>query len=121
MGRVQHPTREAGAGPRGVNMAKDFAKQFYKSKAWQDCRQAYIIYRYGLCERCGRPGDIVHHKIHLNPSNINDPSITLNFDNLELLCQDCHNRAHSTKMPVAVGLMFDEDGNLIQAENIPPP
>lgn len=94
-------------------MAKEWAEPFYKSKAWRKCRHAYFIYRHGLCERCGRPGDIVHHKIHLNPSNINNPNVTLNFDNLELLCIDCHNKEHSTKSPVADGLMFDEEGNLV--------
>ena len=35
---------------------KDFAKKFYKSQAWQDCRKAYIAKRMqidgGLCEEC---------------------------------------------------------------------
>lgn len=79
---------------------REFAKSFYKSKAWQDCRAAYISYRSGLCERClsrglYRPGDTVHHKVHLTPDNINDPSVTLSFDNLMLLCRDCHAEIHS--------------------------
>lgn len=97
---------------------KPWAERFYKSKAWQEVRQAYFIYQHGICERCGKPGEIVHHKIYLTPENINDPNITLSFDNLELLCQDCHNKEHSTKMPVAEGLAFDDEGNLIQS---PPP
>ncbi|WP_265445078.1 hypothetical protein [Acetivibrio straminisolvens] len=32
---------------------KEWAKPFYKSKAWQDCREAFFIFRHGLCERCG--------------------------------------------------------------------
>lgn len=66
---------------------KEFAKKLYKSKQWIECRNAFFLYRHGLCERCGGPGKIVHHKIELNPSNINDPFITLSFDNLELTCQ----------------------------------
>lgn len=56
-----------------------------------------------MCEKClkeGRytPGDIVHHKIHLDPVKILDPSISLNWDNLELLCRKHHAEAHgSTK------------------------
>lgn len=92
---------------------KKWAEKFYKSKAWQECRQAYFIYRHGICERCGRPGEIVHHKVYLTPENINDPNIILSFDNLELLCQDCHNKEHSAKLPVAGGLAFDENGDLI--------
>ena len=75
---------------------------FYYTQAWKQCREAYTKYVGGLCERCYRngvvtPGEIVHHKIHLTPKNMNDPSITLNFDNLELLCRDCHGQEHSTK------------------------
>jgi len=92
---------------------KPWAERFYKSKAWQEVRQAYFIYRHGICERCGKPADIVHHKIYLTPENINDPSISLNFDNLELLCIDCHNKEHSSKLPLADGLTFDEQGNII--------
>ena len=53
-------------------MAKDFAKAFYSSKAWQDCRNSYAAKRLHLCERClargiYRPGDIVHHVIEITP------------------------------------------------------
>ncbi|AFK87427.1 MULTISPECIES: HNH endonuclease signature motif containing protein [Thermoanaerobacterium] len=94
---------------------KPWAEKFYKSRAWQEVRQAYFIYRHGICERCGRPGEIVHHKEYLTPLNINDPNITLSFDNLELLCLDCHNKEHSKQDSVKDGLMFDDDGNLIQS------
>ena len=70
-------------------MAKDWAKAFYKSAAWQDCRSAYIQSVFGLCERCGVPGAEVHHIIYLTPDNINDPYIALSWDNLELLCHEC--------------------------------
>ena len=92
---------------------KPWAKHFYKSKAWRQCRDAFFVAKHGLCERCGGPGKIVHHKVWLTPENINDPSVTLNFKNLELLCQDCHNKEHHRGGAVADGLMFDEDGNLV--------
>lgn len=96
-------------------MAKDFAKDFYRSSAWKKCRASFIISQHGLCERCNcKAGTIVHHKIYLTPENINDPNITLNFENLELLCQDCHNKEHTAKLPVSDGLMFDDEGNLIR-------
>lgn len=74
-------------------------KGFYKTSAWLKCRAAYIKSVGGLCERCLargeiKPGYIVHHKVHLNPWNITDTSITLNWDNLEYLCLDCHNKEH---------------------------
>jgi 5-methylcytosine-specific restriction endonuclease McrA len=96
---------------------KPWAEHFYKSKAWQECRDAFFISKFGLCERCSRPGEIVHHKIYLTPENINKPEITLNWDNLELLCLDCHNREHGGAN-IIDGLEFDDDGNLIQ--NNPP-
>ena len=94
-------------------MAQEFAKAFYKSKAWLKCRAAYIQSVFGLCEKCGRPGWIVHHKIKLTPGNINDPNVTLNWEKLEYLCQDCHNREHG-EANTAEGLMFDEDGDLVE-------
>lgn len=97
---------------------KDWAKQFYKSKAWRKCRDAYFILRHGLCERCpALAGKIVHHKVYLTPENINDPAVSLNHDLLELLCQDCHNREHHGQGDaVADGLTFDADGNLVPHE-----
>lgn len=80
-------------------MAKPFARQFYSSKAWQDCRNEYAKRRHHLCENClrrgiYRPGTIVHHKIEIDPVTIERPEIALNFDNLELLCRDCHAEVH---------------------------
>ena len=80
-------------------MARDFAKDFYHSKAWHDCRTAYGASRRWLCEECYKqnkltPGTVVHHIIHLSPDNITDPAITLGWSNLELVCQDCHAKLH---------------------------
>lgn len=105
-------------------MAKPFAKAFYKSKAWLQCRDAYIASVQGLCETClrkgkVRPGKILHHKIELTPDNINDPSITLGWDNLEYDCQECHNAKHFATNPVVrEGLCFDKDGDLVQTPPI---
>ena len=81
------------------DMAKDFARSFYSSKQWQDCRNEYAKRRHHLCEDCLRrgiykPGVIVHHIEELTPFNITNPEITLGFDNLELLCRECHLREH---------------------------
>lgn len=80
-------------------MAKPFARQFYSSKAWQDCRNAYAKKRHHLCENClrrgiYRPGEIVHHKIEIDPVTIERPEVALSFDNLELLCRPCHAKIH---------------------------
>lgn len=83
----------------GGRMAKEFTKGFYNSVAWKNCRAAYRASVGGLCERCLRnglyvPGEIVHHKKHIAPDNINDPSILLDWNNLELLCRGCHKEEH---------------------------
>ena len=84
-------------------MAKSFAKKFYSTTTWYKCRNDYTAYRGHLCERCLRRGilargEIVHHKIELTPDNIDDPNITLNFNNLELLCRPCHAEVHDKRV-----------------------
>ena len=89
---------------------KAWARGFYFSKAWSDTREAYLLSRHYLCERCEQPAKIVHHRQYLTPDNINDTSITLSWDNLEALCQDCHNKEHMARNGVCI---FDENGNVI--------
>lgn len=81
------------AGCSGVIM-QQYAETFYKSFAWQQCRDSYARSVGYLCEECGAAGEIVHHIKHITPDNINDPNITLGFDNLQLLCRDCHAKKH---------------------------
>lgn len=81
---------------------KEYAKGFYSSKAWQHTREAYAKSKRGLCEDCLdkgiiRAGEIVHHKTPITPDNINDPNITLSFENLRLLCRDCHAKQHDRR------------------------
>ena len=78
---------------------KPFAVEFYKSQAWKDCRAAYLKSRGGLCERCLREGKytpavIIHHKVNITPENICDPTVTLNWGNLEAVCRLCHAATH---------------------------
>lgn len=84
-------------------MAKDFARQFYNSTAWKRCREEYKKQAQYLCERCLAkgmhvPGVIVHHKNRISPKTINDPNVLLNFDNLELLCRQCHYKEHAAEI-----------------------
>lgn len=95
-------------------MAQDFAKAFYNSQAWQDCRDGYISSVHGLCEDCQKPGYIVHHKERLTPENINDPDVTLNWEKLKYLCLECHNAVDADGV-TRDGLKFNEHGQLIQA------
>jgi 5-methylcytosine-specific restriction endonuclease McrA len=94
---------------------KEYAKGFYNSKAWRDTQRAYMQSQNYVCERCGRPAVIVHHKTYISKKNINDPNITLNWDNLEALCQTCHQHEHFKESGVtAEGLMFDDKGNIVK-------
>lgn len=81
---------------------KPYAERFYKSKAWQKCRREYMKAAGGLCEEClsrGRvtAGVIVHHINHVSPENIDDPAVLFSWDNLQLVCRDCHARLHTEK------------------------
>lgn len=83
-------------------MAREYAKQFYKSRAWNETRKAYAKSVGGLCELCLKngiytPGTVVHHKVYLTPENINDPEVSLSWTNLMLVCQDCHAKIHAGK------------------------
>ena len=73
-------------------MAKEWAKQFYNSKAWRDVRELRIGMDRGICQMCGRPGNEVDHIIELTPDNVYDEKIALNLDNLQTLCHQCHTR-----------------------------
>ena len=82
-------------------MGAEWANAFYWSPQWRKCRKDFISYRRGLCERCLSkglivPGVHVHHKERLTPENINRPEVTLNWSNLELLCEKCHEEIHSS-------------------------
>ena len=109
-------------------MAKEWAKSFYKSKRWQQCRDSYIAQRRlidgGLCEVCHNAvGYIVHHKIMLSPDNINDPEIALNHDNLSYECKDCHDTHEGHGIGNhGVGLLvrFDENGQPFPIPDSPP-
>ena len=106
--QIQHPqlNGERGimrirVGGSGGFYVKEFAKGFYKSKAWQRARDGYAASVGGLCEDClargiYKAGDIVHHKQELTPDNIHDPSVTLSWGNLKLVCRDCHAKEHGS-------------------------
>ena len=80
-------------------MARSIDRRFYESPEWRRCKETYLATVNHLCERClakGRyePAKIVHHKIHLTAENYGEPDIMFGFDNLEALCQSCHNDEH---------------------------
>lgn len=103
---------------------KPWAEKFYNSDAWHECRAVFLQSKDNLCERCSTPDDpvaakIAHHKKRLTCENISDPYIALSWDNLEALCQDCHNKEHhrTERKP---RYKFDGDGNLVAVAAYPP-
>ena len=81
---------------------------FYGTSAWKRCREAALLRDHGLCQRCLREGrraadargrsvpvlaTVVHHKQHLDAH----PELALTLDNLESLCDRCHDLAHPEK------------------------
>lgn len=86
---------------------KEYASQFYKSQAWKKTAAAYAKAQRNLCELCWdqgqiTPGEMVHHKIFLTPENIADPSISLNWNNLQLVCRKHHAMLHGNRKRYSV-------------------
>lgn len=80
-------------------MARSIDSRFYNSDTWHRCKDEYLKSVNHLCERClangiYEPARVVHHKIHLTSETIGDPEIMYGFDNLEALCNACHNDEH---------------------------
>ena len=121
-----YPTACAFIMQGGDDMAREFARKFYRSKQWQKAR-VYVLQRDNyLCTMCGSPAEEVHHIIHLTPDNINDPNITINPENLKSLCRDCHHRVHergkyAVHCATCTGLAFDSQGNLVKIFETDPP
>lgn len=105
-------------------MAKEFARQFYNSRLWKRTRKTYITIRQsvdgGLCEECQSAlGYIVHHRQELTEKNITDMGIAIDFNNLELVCKECHDKfdGHGVNNKAKPsGYLWTEDGQPIPIE-----
>lgn len=79
-------------------------ENFYTSKKWRNFVNALRLERLDdngqlICEHCGKPiikayDCIGHHTIELTDENINDYTISLNPENVELIHHKCHNIIH---------------------------
>lgn len=77
----------------------DKIHKFYCTQEWRDLSYNSKIAAGGKCSRCGYIADkmselIGHHKIELTEDNVDDPNISLNPENIEVICQQCHNKEH---------------------------
>jgi hypothetical protein len=118
VGSVQCTCTVLHGGAQYKRMSKDFSRKFYSSQVWNNCRAAYMNSVNHLCERCLQnglivPAEIVHHKIELTPDNITNPDITLNFNNLEAVCRECHSDIHKRREK---RFKIMEDGRVIAVE-----
>ena len=76
---------------------------FYQSDEWRGLREQLMLERVKdgqlICAHCGKPilkkyDCVGHHKIKLTEDNVNDFSISLNPENIELIHFKCHNKEH---------------------------
>lgn len=94
---------------------------FYGTSAWEKCSKDYLRSVGGICERCAArgevtPAEIVHHKIHLTPDNVHDPSISLSWDNLMAVCRACHAEMHG-RNPEGRRWKVSPDGKVVSLGN----
>src|SRR5690625_5456762 len=89
--------------------------KIYHTQRWRKLRRYYYGKQHGICERCGEPGDIVDHIKEITKENVDDPYVTFNESNLQLLCLSCHNKKTFKKhFAIREGFGFDETGQLIK-------
>ena len=91
---------------------QQWAEKFYKSNGWKKTRYSYLVSQNFICERCGARATMVHHRTYLNEQLINDPEMTVGFNNLEALCEACHDAEHKADSPLREGMYFDSEGML---------
>lgn len=85
-------------------MYRKIAHPFYSTAKWKACRRAYMTKCHYICERCGRPADVVHHKKPLCGTDYYDnPEKCFGEGNLECLCHNCHNKEHHGQQAIADG------------------
>lgn len=89
---------------------KRAGQKVYNSRKWRRVRKAYLESQNYICERCGKPATICHHKNYLTAANSYDGDTAYNFKNLEALCQDCHNAEHEHFKKV--GAVFTRGGDV---------
>ena len=88
-------------------------QRFYNSPSWQKARDYKMASVGYICEVCGGVGEIVHHKIPLTEANMHNPKISIDNENLQLVCRRCHKQIHDELDGKGRRIYFDKDGNII--------
>ena len=81
------------------NVNKERTKQrqsFYNKSEWRKIRKAKLMAQ-PLCELCGAVAEHIHHIISFvnEDDAMKQMELLLNWENLQSLCQECHNRLHN--------------------------
>lgn len=67
-------------------------KNFYNSKPWKQLKEKKLSAEQYQCEECSRLAVEVHH---IKPIQTEEGwGLRLDYDNLEALCVNCHNKRH---------------------------
>ena len=74
--------------------------RFYNSRIWRNFSKLLKIQNNYMCDKCNNvvlstKKLISHHKIELTEDNVDDDNISLNKNNIDIICYDCHNRVHN--------------------------
>lgn len=80
--------------PKHSDWFRAWQIKFYNSKPWRTLRNKIRKAKRMRCDMCGRlihGKSIVDHIIEIDETNYQDESITLNEENCQLLCLECHN------------------------------
>ncbi|MBR1623310.1 MAG: HNH endonuclease [Pseudobutyrivibrio sp.] len=102
-------------------MAKPELKWFYNGSEWRHpvtgARIRALMRDHFTCQLCGTRATEVHHLTELTVDNVKDKNISLNLDNLQSLCSDCHKKItkeehNLIKNDCDSEYFFDENGFL---------
>ena len=93
-------------------------EKFYHSTIWRKTRAQFLNTKHYTCEMCGQVGYLVHHKIPLDDNNVDNPKISLDYNNLLCVCKSCHDKIHHRLNGRGndndyFKVKFDKDGNVI--------
>ena len=79
---------------REYNATRPERHKFYHTKRWKNLRD-YVMARSPLCAECLKHGVITAGQLvgHIIP--IADGGAEMDIENLQVLCEACHNRKHA--------------------------
>lgn len=101
-------------------MYRKKAHPFYLTAKWRKCRDAFMKQKHWICERCGKPAEVVHHIKPLHGKDYwENPEKCFGEENLMCLCYKCHAEVHNDYQQIAEGYRV----NMITGEievNTPP-